>query len=108
LHALVEESLDPDEREHVTLGIYRRPQQFRLGHLRGNEDNSNLRWTVDNLEDFEFVESVYAALYDKDPHFEYESILHIIRNGFLESRTSGDAKRNAALDGKDTGAMRHA
>jgi spore coat polysaccharide biosynthesis protein SpsF len=107
LHAVALIATDPDELEHVTLGIYRRPENFKLGKLIGNEDHSNLRWTVDNLEDFHFVEAIYGALYDSNPHFEFEDVLRLLAEGTIISRTTRDAKRNSALDGKATGAMRH-
>lgn len=108
LHAVALIATDPDELEHVTLGIYRRPEDFKLGKLIGKEDHSNLRWTVDNLDDFNFVEAVYDALYDSNPRFELEAVLRLLEEGTIMSRTSRDAKRNAALDGKPTGAMRQA
>lgn len=105
LKAVAEISTDQPEREHVTLGVYRRPQQFSIGNFADVYDNSNLRWTVDTPEDFEFVKTIYRELYPIDAKFEFEDILLFLRNHPELNRTTDNAKRNAALDGLDTGAM---
>lgn len=100
---------DQHEREHVTLGVYRRTDQFSIANFRdpSGADHSALRWTVDNAEDFAFVEAVYRDLYPRAPAFEYVDVL-----GFVDAnpdlvRTDADCARNSALDGLDTGAMQH-
>jgi spore coat polysaccharide biosynthesis protein SpsF len=98
-------STDPHEREHVTLGVYRRPDRFSLLNVRGSSDFSDLRWTVDNSDDLEFVRSVYSRLYSENPEFEFEDVLSLLRAEPSLSRTNRDAGRNVALDGLDTGAM---
>ena len=102
-----EHSADRAEHEHVTLGVYRRPDRFRLHNVTGPQDLSDLRWTVDTPEDLSFVRAVYAELYAEQPAFELEDVLELLRRRPDLSRTSADAARNAALDGLDTGAMRH-
>ena len=98
---------DPHEHEHVTLGVYRRPEQFTVGNVAGDEDLSGLRWTVDNADDLAFVRKVYARLYPTNPEFELADVLTLVRAEPNLSRTTMDAARNAALDGLDTGAMKH-
>lgn len=98
-------SLDPAEREHVTLGIYRRCDIFRVANFSGATDLSDLRWTVDSPEDYEFVYEVYRELYEKQPAFDVSDILSYIARHPERSRTSCDSPRNAALNGLDTGAM---
>ncbi len=99
---------DPPEREHVTLGIYRRPERFTLGNVLHSDDLSGLRWTVDTPEDLEFVRSVYGRLYAGNPEFDLDEVLALVRSSPDLSRTSTDGVRNAALEGLDTGAMRKA
>lgn len=69
---------DPDEREHVTLGIYRRPDQFTLHSVTQERDRSKLRWTVDYPEDLEFVRSVYNHLYENNPNFVQDDVLALL------------------------------
>lgn len=100
-------STDRHEREHVTLGIYRHPEKFRAENVVdpfGN-DNSGMRWTVDNLDDFAFVSAVYEHLYPQ--HFDYDDILDLLTSQPELNRTDANAPRNAALEGLDTGAMRN-
>lgn len=98
---------DPHEHEHVTLGVYRRPEQFRCVNVAGDVDLSSLRWTVDNADDLAFVRAVYAELHGVNPEFEIDDVLDLLRRRPELSRTSADSARNAALNGLETGAMRH-
>lgn len=100
-------SADPAEREHVTLGIYRRPDEFRITTFVDptGDDHSHLRWTVDTADDFAFVQRIYGELFARKPQFEYADVLEVLSQHPEWNRTDEDAKRNAALDGLDTGAM---
>jgi len=106
LRTVGREAVDPHEREHVTLGIYRQPERFIIENVvdPNGLDNSQLRWTVDTAEDFDFVSEVYAALFPSE--FEYEDVLELLERRPDLLRTESDAPRNAALDGLDTGAMK--
>ncbi len=107
LRELARVSTDPHEREHVTLGIYRRPEQFVLRNFTGDSDLSDLRWTVDSTEDLEFVRWVYTELFDTNPEFDIAEIMELLEGNIEKSRTNAHSKRNAALDGLDTGVMQH-
>lgn len=98
---------DAHEREHVTLGVYRHPETFALFNYAdpSGHNHSDLRWTVDNADDFTFVQWVYQTLYGSNPSFDYAEILELIQRFPGKSRTIHHAARNAALQGLDTGAM---
>ncbi len=100
---------DPHEREHVTLGVYRRTEQFLVANFPdpSGADNSDLRWTVDDADDFAFVETVYRELYSRNSEFDYADILTLVHANPDLRRSETDNVRNAALDGLDTGAMKH-
>lgn len=102
---VAENSDDPHEHEHVTLGVYRRPDRFKVQNFSDSSDHSNLRWTVDTAADLEFVREVYNRLYIKNPEFEYQDVLDLLDDEQSLNRTSLDEVRNAALEGIDTGAM---
>jgi spore coat polysaccharide biosynthesis protein SpsF len=104
LHEVAAISRDPAEREHVTLGVYRRPDQYRVANVAHDNDLSNLRWTVDTPADLDFVRKVYAKLGDK---FAMNDVLALLAADPSLARTQADGRRNAALDGLDTGAMKH-
>ncbi len=48
------------EREHVTLGIYSRPEEFIIKNYPNAKDISSERWTVDYPADLDFVRNVVA------------------------------------------------
>jgi spore coat polysaccharide biosynthesis protein SpsF len=108
LQQLANNTSDPVEREHVTLGIYRKPDQFRVENFPdpSGADHSDLRWTVDDSDDFAFVTRVYESLFPQNPAFDYPDVLALLAQHPEWNRTELHAKRNAALDGLDTGAMR--
>ena len=105
LRWVAQNSDDPHEHEHVTLGVYRRPERFAVANVSGDEDLSDLRWTVDNPDDLAFVRSVYERLYPTKPDFDLHDVLALARAEPQLSRTTMDAQRNEALNGLDTGAM---
>ena len=49
-----------EEREHVTLKIYREPENFNIGGVSCESDLSLLRWTVDTKEDLSLVREIYS------------------------------------------------
>ncbi len=68
----------PEEREHVTIGIYSRPELFSLEPVIQPDDHAELRWTVDYPEDFAFVERVYDELFPIDPAFGQADVLALL------------------------------
>ena len=96
---------DKPEREHVTLGVYRREDQFEIRNFAQGQDLSKLRWTVDTPDDFAFVSDVYNELFPINPEFEMNDVLQYLERHPERSRTEQDAVRNAALQGLNTGAM---
>ena len=105
LRQVAAEATDPPEREHVTLGVYRRFERFRIENVVGETDLSGLRWTVDTPDDYAFVVGVYDEVYPINPDFDVAEVLAYLERHPDRSRTSADAVRNAALSGLDTGAM---
>jgi len=69
------EAIDPREIEHVTPFITNRPNRFKIVNFEYQKDISDLRWTVDEPEDFELVIQIYEALYPVKPEFTFRDIL---------------------------------
>lgn len=88
----------PPEREHVTLHVNRRPQQYRIGALTDPRNLGHLRWTVDEPEDFTLVERIYAALYPQNPAFGMAEILDLLTRQPDLQRLNAMHIRNAGLD----------
>jgi len=94
---LVATDLTAREREHVTLGLYGRPEEFTLHSVTQDEDHSALRWTVDVADDLEFVRAVYKRLYYENPGFGQADVLALLREHPELNRTESDLARNAGL-----------
>jgi spore coat polysaccharide biosynthesis protein SpsF len=75
---LLGHALDAAEREHVTLGIYNRPEEFSLHSVVQPVDRSALRWTVDRQDDLDFVRSIFQQLYPRKPDFTQADVLELI------------------------------
>jgi spore coat polysaccharide biosynthesis protein SpsF len=69
---------EQSEREHVTLYIYRRPEQFRLANSSSAVDYSQHRWTVDTPEDFELIKLILQELYPVNNRFAWLDVLNIL------------------------------
>lgn len=68
------------EREHVTLYIRNHPEIFKIQNYKGDTDLSNLRWTLDEKEDFQLIEEIYQTLYKEDGIFTTDDILDLLEN----------------------------
>jgi len=90
-------SLTQEELEHVTLGINNRKDVFKIENYSDVDDNSKLRWTVDYLEDFEFIKAVYANFQGREKEFTYQEVLNFVElNPGIESKISW-TRRNESL-----------
>ena len=68
------------DREHVTPYIWDNPEMFFLSQYKNNIDYSNLRWTLDTIEDFELITNIYKYLYSKNGNvFNMENILNLYK-----------------------------
>lgn len=72
------EAVDPFEREHVVPYVVRRPERFRLANWCWSGDASNMRWTVDEPDDFVFVTRVFESLYAAKPNFGFRDVLDLV------------------------------
>lgn len=66
------------QREHVTLYIRDNPEKFKLGNVKNDVDLSDLRWTLDEQEDFIFINEVYKNLYINNSFFTMDDVLNLI------------------------------
>ena len=82
------EATKTSEREHVT--PYLRSEKFRTANVESDANTlyQRYRWTVDEVEDLEFIRAVYRALRDKE-HFGMKDVLDLIeKNPGLEEMNS--------------------
>ena len=67
------------EREHVTPYICCHPERYRLDNVSHHENQSQHRWTVDQIEDFLLIENIIKALYPNNPQFNMTDVLILLK-----------------------------
>lgn len=65
-------------REHVTSNIYTRPDVYRCGGVVPGVDNSDLRVTLDTVEDAQLLDAVVAAL--GEGFSRWEDVVALLRS----------------------------
>lgn len=79
LKKLWEEIKEPSLREWFPIYVIKNSQMFRMLDITNPLNLSNLRWTVDYPEDYEFVKHVYSHLYQKTQPFLMNDILDLLK-----------------------------
>ena len=85
------------EREHVTLYIKNHPEVFNIENILNDKDLSDLRWTLDEKEDFEFINEIYSYFPDSDLFLTNE-ILSILDAKPNLLKINSKFKRDEGLD----------
>ena len=69
----------PSEREHVTPYLWKHPGRFQTARIQSAHNHSDLRWTVDDARDLEFVRALYRRLMPVlGPLFDYQAVLDLL------------------------------
>lgn len=68
----------PSQHEHVTPFLLQHPERFKIGSYKSKQDLSSLRWTVDKVQDYTLVKTIYEGLYPEDPCFGLDDILSFL------------------------------
>ncbi len=66
------------EREHVTPYIIENSDIFKLLNVANDIDLSHLRWTLDTMNDFEFISAVYKRIYPQKKLFLLDDVLELL------------------------------
>lgn len=85
------------EREHVTLYIRNHKELFHVEAFPCTEKLADMRWTVDEPQDFVFVEKVYSELYSDNPDFSMRDILELLQKKPNITTINCGIQRNAGL-----------
>ena len=94
---LREFELTLDEVEHVTLGIYQRPDVFNIASHENSTDLSNKRWTVDYPEDLAFVRRVFEHFLGREADFGLSDLNELLSMHPELENTKSSSFRNIAL-----------
>jgi spore coat polysaccharide biosynthesis protein SpsF len=70
----------PSEREHVGPYIEKHPEMFKNGGLAKFEGLSHHRWTLDEPQDYEFLQAVFSRLHQKNRIFLATDVLRLLEN----------------------------
>jgi spore coat polysaccharide biosynthesis protein SpsF len=79
LREIAGEQLTAADREHVTSAIRAQPERFPAASLVAEEDLGDVRWTVDEAEDLEFVRAVVRRLGERRHKAGLAEILAAVR-----------------------------
>ena len=89
----------PSEREHVTPFFYQSKGRFKIGSYKSSRDLSALRWTVDELIDFQLVNDIFQALYPKNQTFAATDILAWLESNPKYKTLNSGIRRNEGYQG---------
>ncbi|WP_020470183.1 cytidylyltransferase domain-containing protein [Zavarzinella formosa] len=78
LETMWKEATHPEEREHVTPFLYRRPDRFRVCWHESAENNSDLRLTVDTEDDLRLAREIFDHF--GHDQFTWQEAAQAIRN----------------------------
>lgn len=96
--------LERKELEHVTYGIYMRPETFKLSNYLNESDRGLDRWTVDYQEDLDFVRFIFKQFSGRETEFTYQEVIQLIEENPQLQAQNHRFKRNEHLqDGKNHG-----
>lgn len=72
----------PEEREHVSLYIYRHPERYKLTWLEAEKAfyDPYLRLTLDTPEDYTVIKKIFECLYSCNPSFGLNEILRLLKS----------------------------
>lgn len=85
------------EREHVTLYIFTRPEQFRVESVKQEVDVSGSRWTLDEDRDYRMLSAVYAELTLRKQFGTLQEVLAVLRDHPWIAQLNGSIARNEGL-----------
>jgi len=90
-------TLRNNDLEHVTYGVYSRPEIFRLSNFLNEFDQSNERWTVDYQEDLDFVRTIFKAFSGREALFSYQELQEFLKQNPNLNSQINEFKRNEHL-----------
>ena len=86
------------EKEHVTIGLYNRPAEFKIRNFTAPYNYSNMRWTVDYPEDLEFVRRVYNQFIGSENDFAFKDVVQLIKSNTIQDNVLTNKLRNININ----------
>ena len=75
-----ENAKKPFEREHVSIYIHEHPEIFEIATIENDIDLSQVRFSVDRLEDIIVVRKIFENLYREGEVFHLNDVLNFLQN----------------------------
>ncbi len=94
LEAAWHEAKAKSDREHVTPFIRNNHERFHTGNYAAQTDLSHHRWTIDQAEDFRFLQTVFDYLYPSNPLFGYQDVLTLLEKHPELATANANISRN--------------
>ncbi len=66
------------DQENVNQYIHLNKSNFKIFNIKNNKNLSHYRWTLDTIEDYNFIKLIYNYLYIKDELFLTEEIYKLL------------------------------
>jgi spore coat polysaccharide biosynthesis protein SpsF len=85
------------EREHVTQYIRKHPELFSRGSLESPTRLDHFRWTLDQEEDYQFLNKIFNLLPSTDAPVHYESVINALARTPETYELNGHIQRNEGL-----------
>ena len=79
LKDVYENANTPEEREHVTFYIRSHPNDFKILNFNSGLLNQDIRLTIDTIEDFKLMNSIYNNLGDLD-NLTSDDVIEFLKN----------------------------
>lgn len=101
------------EREHVTPYLTSHPEIFNLVNVKNAVDLSAKRWTLDREVDYDFLKTIFARLYPRNPLFGMREVLDFLKDNPDVEKKNMNISRNEGYrislkeDGPVKGISRH-
>jgi spore coat polysaccharide biosynthesis protein SpsF len=97
-------NLEHKELEHVTYGIYTRPETFKLSNFLNEFNCSQDRWTVDYQEDLDFVRLIFSQFPGRETKFTYKEVSDFLeKNSQLRARNHWHARNEQLQEDSNHG-----
>jgi len=84
---------NPGWREHVTQYLHHRPEEFKICGLVQECDMSDMRWTVDTLEDLALIRQIYEAF--RHDNFSMREVVSLLEQHPHWSDLNGHIQQKA-------------
>jgi len=82
------------EREHVTPYIKKHIELFKLENVKNDVDYSQLRWTLDNSEDYEFLQQLFMIFHNHSAPLSMYDIIRVIEKHPDITKINAHIQRN--------------